>query len=102
MRWHFQPRLDFLRAVAADTEVWRDGVRMMACECRSGLWSYLELTRVPAGWLVPFTYINLGRLDSPTATLAHVRLIVPASQGQASAAANVYPCFYEIKYQRGL
>lgn len=57
---------------------------------------------VPAGWLVPFTYINLGRLDSPTATLAHVRLIVPASQGQASAAANVYPCFYEIKYQRGL
>lgn len=46
MRWHFQPRLDFLRAVAADTEVWRDGVRMMACECRSGLCSYLELTRL--------------------------------------------------------
>lgn len=56
---------------------------------------------VPAGWLIPLTYINIGRLDSPTATLAHVRLIVPASQGQANASSNVYPCFYEITYQRG-
>lgn len=56
---------------------------------------------VPAGWLIPLTYINLGRLDSPTASLAHVRLIVPASQGQANASSNVYPCFYEITYQRG-
>lgn len=56
---------------------------------------------VPSGWLVPLTYINLTRLDSPTASLAHVRLIVPASQGQANASSNVYPCFYEITYQRG-
>lgn len=56
---------------------------------------------VPAGWLVPLTFINIGRIDSPTATLAHVRLIVPASQGQANASSNVYPCFYEITYQRG-
>lgn len=56
---------------------------------------------VPAGWLVPFPYINFGRLDSETATLSHVRLIVPSSQGQPNASANVYPCFYDIKFQRG-
>ena len=53
---------------------------------------------VPAGWLIPLTYINLPRLDTD---LAHVRIIVPASQGQANASANVYPCFYDITYQRG-
>ena len=56
---------------------------------------------VPAGWLIPLTYINLGRLDSATASLAHVRLIVPSAQGQANASSLVYPCFYEITYQRG-
>lgn len=54
---------------------------------------------VPPGWLVPLSYINLSRVDD--GTLAHVRLIVPSSQGQANASANVYPCFYEITYQRG-
>lgn len=54
---------------------------------------------VPSGWLVPLSYINLSRDDD--GTLAHVRLIVPSSQGQANASANVYPCFYEITYQRG-
>lgn len=53
---------------------------------------------VPPAWLIPFTYINLGR---NTADLAHVRLIVPGSQGQANASSNVYPCFYDITYQRG-
>ncbi len=58
---------------------------------------------VPAGWLIPLTYINLARaLDGPDARLAKVRLIVPSSQGQANASANVYPCFYEITYQRGI
>lgn len=56
---------------------------------------------VPAGWLLPLTYINLGRLNAPEARLAQVRLIVPSSQGQANASANVYPCFYEITFQRG-
>ena len=57
---------------------------------------------VPAGWLIPLKYINLARtMDGPDARLAKVRLIVPSSQGQANASANVYPCFYEIIYQRG-
>lgn len=54
---------------------------------------------VPAAWLIPLTYINLPENDEHG--LAHVRLIVPASQGQANASANVYPCFYDITYQKG-
>lgn len=57
---------------------------------------------VPSGWLVPFTYINLGRYDSADAELAKVKLIVPHSQGQSAAAQSVYPCLYEITYERCL
>lgn len=56
---------------------------------------------VPSGWLLPFTYINLGRYDSSDAELASVRLIVPHSQGQDNAVQSVYPCLYEITYERG-
>ena len=54
---------------------------------------------VPAGWLVPFTYINIGRQVSTEQPIAKVRLIVPHSQGQKDASSRVYPCFYEISYQ---
>ncbi len=54
---------------------------------------------VPAGWLVPMPYINLG---TNTAKIAKVRLIVPHSQGQSTATSYVYPCFYEITYQKAL
>lgn len=56
---------------------------------------------VPSGWLVPFSYINLGRYTSSDSELASVRLIVPHSQGQSNAAQNVYPCLYEITYELG-
>lgn len=58
-------------------------------------------TAVPAGWLVPLTYINVGRVSSPEEELAKVRLIIPHTQGQQYASSNVYPCYYEITYQRG-
>ena len=58
-------------------------------------------TAVPSGWLVPLSYINLGRYTSPDAEIARVRLIVPHSEGQSNAAQSVYPCFYEMTYQRG-
>jgi len=46
---------------------------------------------VPAGWLVPLTYIRDG---------AHVRLIVPSKMGHNSAMQSVYPYYYDIrKYQ---
>ncbi len=62
------------------------------------MYSYYGSTSVPAGWLVPLTYINLSRWTSRE-SVAKVRLIVPHSQGQADAALNVYPCFYEITYE---
>ena len=57
-------------------------------------------TSVPSGWLVPFSYINIGRQDSPEEGIAKVRLIVPHSEGQVNATSNVYPCFYELTFQK--
>lgn len=57
-------------------------------------------TSVPSGWLVPFSYIHIGRQESEEEGIAKVRLIVPHSEGQSNAAGNVYPCFYEITFQK--
>lgn len=57
---------------------------------------------VPAGWLVPLSYIRLGRLVEEGDELAKVRLIVPHDQGHSYASQGVYACFYELTYQRGL
>lgn len=56
---------------------------------------------VPSGWLVPLTYINLGRIPKGE-EIAKVRLIVPHTQGQSDASKNVYPCLYEIIYALGI
>ena len=55
-------------------------------------------TSVPSGWLVPLQYVNIGRWSD--GDVAKVRLIVPHSQGTADASASVYPCYYEITYER--
>ena len=55
---------------------------------------------VPSGWLVPLSYINLGRIPKGE-EIAKVRLIVPHTQGQSDASQNVYPCLYEITYTLG-
>ncbi len=65
----------------------------------SKMYSLYKTASVPAGWLVPFTYIRLGR-QATEEQIAKVRLIVPHSQGQSDASNNVYPCFYEIKFQQ--
>lgn len=54
-------------------------------------------TTVPTGWIVPLTYINLGRIKEDG--IACVRLIVPHSSGTTAASNSVYPCFYEITYE---
>jgi hypothetical protein len=59
-------------------------------------------TSVPTGWLVPLTYIKIGRPSAPGEQIAKVKLIVPHDSGQASATQRVYPCLYEITYERGL
>lgn len=64
------------------------------------MYTFYSTTSVPTGWLVPFTYINLGRHTSSDA-IAKVNLIVPSTAGHNYASAGVYPCFYEITYERG-
>lgn len=56
-------------------------------------------TTVPNGWILPMSYINLGRQTTADEGIALVRLIVPHSQGTSNATNNVYPCMYEISYQ---
>ena len=65
----------------------------------SGLMLANYSASVPAGWLVPLSYIKVG---PPTATenVSQVRLIVPHTQGHTVASSNVYPYFYEISFQR--
>ena len=60
-----------------------------------------DTSTVPAGWLIPLKYINLGRQESEDEEVARVRVIVPRTQGQINASANVYACFYDISYTRG-
>lgn len=55
---------------------------------------------VPNGWLVPLTFIGIGRQSAPDEEIAKVRLIIPSTEGQSDAMNNVYACFYEITYQR--
>lgn len=63
------------------------------------MYKYYGSTTVPSGWLVPLTYINIGRQITADEGIAKVRLVVPHTQGQSDATSNVYPCFYEISYQ---
>ncbi len=56
---------------------------------------------VPNGWLIPLSYINIGRPTKDGDEIAKVKLIVPHSQGQQYASQNVYPCLYELTFQRG-
>lgn len=56
---------------------------------------------VPSGWLVPLAYINLGRPSADGEETALVRLIVPHTQGHEYANLGVYPCLYDITYERG-
>lgn len=58
-------------------------------------------TAVPNGWLVPLTYIKLGRPSNADEEIAKVNIIVPHTQGQYYASVNVYPCLYTITYERG-
>lgn len=71
-------------------------------EGSSVMYSVYGTASVPSGWLVPLTYIKLGRPSNPDEEIAKVKLIVPHTQGQQYATSGVYPCLYEITYQRGL
>lgn len=57
---------------------------------------------VPTGWLVPLSYVNVGRPVEATDEIAKVKLIVPAEAGQQRASQSVYPCYYELSFERGI
>lgn len=65
------------------------------------MYQFYGSTSIPSGWLAALPYVNIGRWDSPTAEIARVRLIVPHDLGQTYAMQNVYPCLYDITFQRG-
>lgn len=70
-------------------------------EGESLMYSLYGSTSVPSGWLTPFSYISVGRPEKEGDEIAHVKLIVPHTQGHQYASSGVYPCLYEITYERG-
>lgn len=69
-------------------------------ETTATMYYFYRSASVPTGWLVPLNYVNIGRPENEDDQIAKVRLIVPHAAGQAYASAQVYPCFYEITYQK--
>ena len=80
--------------------VTRNGTTITAMFESGAMQMYHGSTSVPGGWLVPLNYINVGRPEKEGDQIAKVRLIVPHSQGTADASSSVYPCYYEITYER--
>lgn len=67
----------------------------------SVMYTFYGTASVPSGWLVPLTYIKVGRPENADEEIAKVNLIVPHTQGHQYASSGVYPCYYTITYQRG-
>ena len=64
------------------------------------MYTFYGTTTVPTGWMAPLRYLNIGRWDKPDSEIAKVRIIVPHDIGQSRAVSAVYPCLYDITYQR--
>ena len=62
--------------------------------------SAYSTTSVPSGWLVPLTYIRIGRQQNADDEIARVKIIVPHDKGHLQATNNVYACHYDITYMR--
>lgn len=82
--------------------VYRSGTTFTASFVEGMMSMFHGSTTVPSGWLVPLSYVNVPFpiTESPDAETAFVKLIVPHSQGTSDASSSVYPCYYEITYQR--
>ncbi len=59
-------------------------------------------TSVPSGWLYPLTYVNIGRPVNDDDEVAMINVIVPSAQGHYYASVSVYPCLYNLTYERGI
>ena len=93
--WHTNPDILDVENVSGTIKAYFDkdvnggGAMYLAC----------QETEVPTGWIIPLSYVNIGRQKTPDEGIAKVRLIVPHSAGTTNATTAVYPCFYEITYQ---
>lgn len=67
----------------------------------SGMMMSNGSSQVPSGWLLPFTYINLGRPEDENFSDAKVNLIIPHDKGHAYATKYVYACHYQLAMRRG-
>lgn len=56
---------------------------------------------VPSGWLVPFSWVKVGRGNGEGEKIAHVRLLIPHTYGTTSASGNVNAYFYDLTFQKG-
>lgn len=56
---------------------------------------------VPSGWLIPFSWVKIGRPKTDDERIAHVRLLVPHSYGTTSASGSVQACVYDMTLQKG-
>lgn len=56
---------------------------------------------VPSGWLVPFSWVKIGRGNGKDEKIAHVRLIIPHTYGSTYASSYVYAYVYDMTLQRG-
>lgn len=65
------------------------------------IYSTYGSTSVPQGWLEVLRYTNLGRIVSENDEPARVKIIVPHLSGQSDAQMNVYPCLYELNFEKG-
>ena len=78
----------------------RSGGTFTATFLSGRMYSTYGTASVPAGWIVPLSYIKAGRPQTATDECAKVRLIVPHTQGHVYASSNVTPYFYTITFQR--
>lgn len=56
---------------------------------------------VPSGWLIPFSWVKIGRPNTDDERIAHIRLLVPHSYGTTSASGSVQACVYDMTLQKG-
>ncbi|MBQ8657465.1 MAG: DUF4827 domain-containing protein [Prevotella sp.] len=95
-----QVRNDLNPRIYDTMSVRRTGSTFTASFLSGMMMSAYGSSSVPAGWLVPLLYINVGRPVNEGDEIAKVNLIVPHTQGQAYANSSVYPCYYTITYER--
>ena len=71
-------------------------------QARSLMYLFYGSTAIPSGWLAALPYLNFDRYVNANSEIAKVRLIVPHDIGQSYASSGVYPCLYDITFERGI